>query len=59
MLLLARAAPLVVWPLAAVGAMPLTLYTLPARVALFPVEAAQASGVGGDAAGGAPARGAR
>ena len=45
MLLLARAAPMVVWPLAAVGAMPLTLYTLHVTaLALFPVEAAQAVG---------------
>ena len=45
MLLLARAAPVLVWPLAAVGAMPLTLYTLHVTaLALFPVEAAQAVG---------------
>ena len=46
MLLLARAAPAVVWPLAAVGAMPLTLYTLHVTaLAVFPVEAAQAAGI--------------
>ncbi len=40
MLLLARAAPVLVWPLAAVGAMPLTLYTLHVTaLALFPAEA--------------------
>jgi len=45
MLLLARAAPVLVWPLAAVGAIPLTLYTLHVTaLALFPVEAAQAAG---------------
>ena len=44
MLLLARAAPAVVWPLAAVGAMPLTLYTLHVTaLAVFPVEAAEAA----------------
>jgi hypothetical protein len=46
MLLLARAAPAVVWPLAAVGAMPLTLYTLHVTaLVVFPVEAAQAAGI--------------
>jgi uncharacterized membrane protein len=45
MLLLARAAPVLVWPLAAVGAIPLTLYTLHVTaLALFPVEAARAAG---------------
>ena len=45
MLLLARAAPVLVWPLAAVGAIPLTLYTLHVTaLALFPVEAAHAAG---------------
>ncbi|MBL8926073.1 MAG: DUF1624 domain-containing protein, partial [Pseudonocardia sp.] len=45
MLLLARGAPMLLWPLAAVGAMPLTLYTVHVTaLALFPVEAAQAVG---------------
>jgi uncharacterized membrane protein len=45
-LLLARVAPAVVWPLAAVGALPLTLYTLHvSALALYPVEAAEAAGV--------------
>jgi uncharacterized membrane protein len=40
-LLLARAAPRLVWPLAAVGSMPLTLYTLHvAALAVYPAEAA-------------------
>jgi uncharacterized membrane protein len=46
MLLLARAVPALVWPLAAVGAMPLTLYTLHVTaLALYPPEAARADGV--------------
>ena len=45
MLLLARAVPVLVWPLAAVGAMPLTLYTLHVTaLAEFPVESAVAAG---------------
>ena len=45
-LLLARVAPAVTWPLAAVGALPLTLYTVHVTaLALYPVEAARASGV--------------
>ena len=46
MLLLARAAPAVVWPFAAVGAMTLTLYTLHVTaLAVFPVEAAERAGL--------------
>ena len=46
MLLLARAVPVLVWPLAAVGAMPLTLYTLHVTaLAEFPVESAGAAGL--------------
>jgi uncharacterized membrane protein len=46
MLLLARAAPALVWPLAAVGAMPLTLYTLHVTaLAVFPTTAAEAAGI--------------
>jgi uncharacterized membrane protein len=46
MLLLARGAPGLVWPLAAVGAMPLTQYTLHVTaLALFPETAAQAVGI--------------
>jgi hypothetical protein len=46
MLLLARAAPALVWPSAAVGAVPLTLYTLHVAVlALYPPERAEAVGV--------------
>jgi uncharacterized membrane protein len=45
MLLLARAVPALVWPLAAVGSIPLTLYTLHVTaVALYPPEAATADG---------------
>jgi uncharacterized membrane protein len=45
MLLLARAVPVLVWPLAAVGSIPLTLYTLHVTaVALYPPEAATADG---------------
>jgi hypothetical protein len=45
-LLLARVAPVVTWPLAAVGALPLTLYTVHVTaLALYPVEAAEAAGV--------------
>jgi hypothetical protein len=45
MLLLARAAPTLVWPLAAVGAIPLTLYTAHVTaLALYPPEAAEAAG---------------
>jgi Heparan-alpha-glucosaminide N-acetyltransferase, catalytic len=45
-LLLARAVPALVWPLAGVGAMPLTLYTLHVTaLALYPPEAAEADGV--------------
>ena len=45
-LLLARAVPPLVWPLAAVGAMPLTLYTLHVTaLAVFPPKAATAAGV--------------
>ena len=47
MLLLARAAPALLWPLAAVGSLPLTLYTVHvAALALFPPAAAQAAGIG-------------
>ena len=46
MLLLARAVPVLVWPLAAVGAMPLTLYTLHVTaLAEFPVESAVVAGL--------------
>ena len=46
MLLLARAAPALVWPLAAVGSIPLTLYTLHVTaLAVVPVRAASAAGV--------------
>ena len=46
MLVLARAVPLLVWPLAAVGAMPLTLYTLHVTaLALVPVQLVRAVGV--------------
>ena len=38
-MLLARAAPVLVWPLAAVGAMPLTLYTLHVTTGAVPAEA--------------------
>jgi uncharacterized membrane protein len=45
MLLLARVAPRVLWPLAAVGALPLTLYTVHVTaLALYPPEAAEAAG---------------
>jgi uncharacterized membrane protein len=45
-MLLARAVPVLTWPLAAVGAMPLTLYTLHVTaLAIFPVEAAEAAGI--------------
>jgi hypothetical protein len=45
-LLLARVAPRVVWPLAAVGALPLTLYTVHVTaLALYPAEAAEAAGL--------------
>ena len=47
MLLLARAAPVLVWPLAAVGAMPLTLYTLHVTaLALFPAEVSVGTSAG-------------
>jgi hypothetical protein len=46
MLLLARVVPLQLWPLAAVGSMPLTLYTLHVTaLAVFPPKAAVAAGV--------------
>jgi uncharacterized membrane protein len=46
MLLLTRAAPALVWPLAAVGSIPLTLYTLHVTaLAVVPVRAASAAGV--------------
>jgi hypothetical protein len=45
-LLVARVAPVALWPLAAVGAMPLTLYTLHVTaLAVFPPEAAATVGV--------------
>jgi Heparan-alpha-glucosaminide N-acetyltransferase, catalytic len=44
-LLLARLAPAVVWPLAAVGALPLTMYTLHVTaLSLYPVEEAEWAG---------------
>jgi hypothetical protein len=44
-LLVARVAPGVLWPFAAVGALPLTLYTLHVTaLALYPPEAAEAAG---------------
>ena len=47
-LLVARFAPRVLWPLAAVGALPLTLYTLHVTaLALYPPEAAEAGGTSG------------
>jgi hypothetical protein len=47
-LLLARAAPVPVWPLAAVGSIPLTLYTLHVTaLAIYPPETAEAAGISG------------
>jgi uncharacterized membrane protein len=46
MLLIARAAPVLVWPLAAVGAMPLTLYSVHVTaLAAVPVESAERAGL--------------
>jgi uncharacterized membrane protein len=47
-LLLARAVPALMWPLAAVGSMPLTLYTLHVTaLALYPPDSAEADGISG------------